>query len=43
MKIKTKLAISLVVEVLIIFLLTEFAYHKIEEFRHLNNLVNLIR
>jgi len=42
MKIKTKLAISLVVEVLIIFLLTEFAYHKIEEFRHLNNLVNTV-
>ena len=42
MKIKTKLAISLVVEVLIIFLLTEFAYHKIEEFRHLNNLVSTV-
>ncbi|MEO2065059.1 MAG: HAMP domain-containing protein [Desulfurobacteriaceae bacterium] len=42
MKIKTKLAVSLVVEVLIIFLLTEFAYHKIEEFRHLNNLVSTV-
>ena len=33
MRIKTKLAVSLVVEVLIILLLTEFAYHKIESYK----------
>ena len=33
MKIKTKLVVSLIVEVLMIFLLTEFAYHKIESYR----------
>ena len=33
MRIRTKLAVSLVVEVLIILLLTEFAYHKIENYK----------
>ena len=33
MKIKTKLVVSLIVEVLMILLLTEFAYHKIEDYR----------
>ncbi len=33
MKIKTKLVVSLIVEVFMILLLTEFAYHKIEEFK----------
>jgi len=33
MKIKTKLIFSLVIEVLIILFLTEFAYHKIESYR----------
>jgi len=42
MRIKTKLVVSLVVEVLIILFLTEFAYHKIEQFRELNSLVSVI-
>ncbi len=33
MRIKTKLVVSLIVEVLIILTLTEFAYHKIEDYR----------
>ena len=33
MKIKTKLVVSLIGEVLMILLLTEFAYHKIESYR----------
>jgi len=33
MRIRTKLVVSLIVEVLIILLLTEFAYHKIEDYR----------
>ncbi len=40
--IKTKLVVSLVVEVLIILFLTEFAYHKIEQFRKLNSLISVI-
>ncbi|ADY74121.1 methyl-accepting chemotaxis sensory transducer [Desulfurobacterium thermolithotrophum DSM 11699] len=42
MKIKTKLVVSLVVEVLIIFFLTEFIHFKLEEFRSSNNLARTI-
>ncbi|WP_163329114.1 methyl-accepting chemotaxis protein [Desulfurobacterium thermolithotrophum] len=42
MKIKTKLIVSLVVEVLIIFFLTEFIHFKLEEFRSSNNLARTI-
>jgi len=42
MKIKTKLVFSLVIEVLIIFFLTEFAYHKIESYRERTVVARLI-
>ena len=42
MKIKTKLMVSLVIEVLIILFLTEFAYHKIEKYRELNRFAEVV-
>jgi methyl-accepting chemotaxis protein len=42
MRIKTKLIVSLVVEVLIILFLTEFAYHKIENYREVDRLAGVI-
>ena len=42
MKIKTKLIVSLFVEVFIILLLTEFAYHRIEHFKEKDKLVEII-
>ena len=42
MKIKTKLAVSLVLEVLMIFLLTEFAYHKIENYKSRYELAEVV-
>ncbi|WP_457641142.1 methyl-accepting chemotaxis protein [Persephonella sp.] len=40
MKIKTKLLISLIVEVLIIFFLTEFVHNKIENYREVQSLLD---
>ena len=42
MKIKTKLMVSLVIEVLIILFLTEFAYHRIEKYRELNRFAEVV-
>jgi len=42
MRIKTKLIVSLVVEVLIIFLLTEYAYKKIEDYQRVEELIGAI-
>jgi methyl-accepting chemotaxis protein len=42
MRIKTKLIVSLVVEVLIIFLLTEYAYKKIEDYQRVEGLIGAI-
>ncbi len=42
MKIRTKLLFSLILEVLMILFLTEFAYHKLENFKRLNTLVDVL-
>jgi len=42
MRIRTKLIVSLVVEVLIIFLLTEYAYKKIEDYQEVEGLISAI-
>jgi len=42
MRIKTKLIVSLIIEVLIIFLLTEYAYKKIEDYQQVSQLTNQI-
>ncbi len=42
MRIKTKLVVSLVIEVLIILFLTEFAYHKIEKYKEINQRAEVI-
>ena len=42
MRIKTKLVVSLIVEVMIIFFLTEFASHKIEHFKSKNRLAQVV-
>jgi len=42
MRIKTKLMVSLFLEVFMIFVLTEFAYHKIERYRELDRLSHAV-